>query len=88
MLSKIGTGLCETYSKRVCMSKETGKSTVLDDGLRYKSKANGSLFHAVPYYGSATMSCYLCGKHRLRSELAFRKFIGKSQAVCSPKCSI
>jgi hypothetical protein len=32
------------------------------------------------------MSCFLCGKHRPRSQLTTRKFLGKSQAVCAPKC--
>jgi hypothetical protein len=28
----------------------------------------------------------MCGKHRPRTQLTTRKFLGKSQAVCSPKC--
>jgi hypothetical protein len=32
------------------------------------------------------MSCLLCGKHRLRSEMMTRKLVGKAHAVCSPKC--
>lgn len=68
------------------MSKPASKSTVLDDGLRYKSKVSGSMFAPAPFSGNATMSCFLCGKHRPRSEMINRKFIGKNQAVCAPKC--
>ena len=32
------------------------------------------------------MSCFLCGKHRLRNQLGTRKLLGKSQAVCAPSC--
>jgi hypothetical protein len=32
------------------------------------------------------MSCFLCGKHRPRAELKNRNLMGKSQAVCAPKC--
>ena len=68
------------------MSKPVSKTTILDDGLRYKSKVGGSPFAAPPFSGNSTMSCFLCGKHRPRSEMVTRKLIGKSQAVCSPKC--
>ena len=68
------------------MSKPASKTTMLDDGLRYKSKVGGSPFSAAPFSGNATMTCFLCGKHRPRSEMMTRKLIGKAQAVCSPKC--
>jgi hypothetical protein len=32
------------------------------------------------------MSCFLCGKHRARSQMVTRKILGKSQAVCAPSC--
>jgi len=69
------------------MSKPVTKSAIVEDGLRYKSKVSGSQFAAVNSYTSnATMSCFLCGKHRPRSEMMTRKLVGKSQNVCSPKC--
>jgi hypothetical protein len=78
---------CEVYEKyNGAMSKPASKTTILDDGLRYKSKASGSPFGGKPYTGNALKSCFLCGKHRPQSEMMTRKFVGKSQAVCSPKC--
>ena len=69
------------------MSKPANKTTtILSDGLRYKNKVGGSPFATTSYAGNATMSCFLCGKHRPRSEMMTRKLIGKSQPVCSPKC--
>lgn len=69
------------------MSKPAEKTKILEDGLRYKSKVGGSPFMTASSPGAATMSCFLCGKHKPRNELKSRKFIGKSQAVCDPKCS-
>ena len=68
------------------MSKPPVKSTIVSDGLRYKSKVGGSPFRVDPYIGAATMSCFLCGKHRSRQDLKTRKFIGKSHSVCAPSC--
>ena len=68
------------------MSRADSKTTVLADGLRYKSKVSGSPFAASASFGSATMSCFLCGKHRSRSQMGTRKVLGKSHAVCSPSC--
>jgi len=64
----------------------SNKTTVLEDGLRYKSKVGGSPFAGNSHLGNATKSCFLCGKHRPQKEMMTRKLIGKSQAVCSPKC--
>lgn len=68
------------------MSKAETKTAVLEDGLRYKSKASGSPFAAATRFGAASMSCFLCGKHRTRSLMQTRKLLGKSQVVCSPSC--
>ena len=68
------------------MAKAEAKTTVLPDGLRYKSKVSGSPFMAAASFGGATMSCFLCGKHRARSLMGTRKVLGKSQAVCAPSC--
>ncbi len=59
---------------------------MLPDGLRYKSKVSGSPFKATTTFGAATMSCFLCGKHRPRSMMKTRKVLGKAQAVCAPSC--
>lgn len=68
------------------MSKPPTTDKILADGLRYKAKVNGSPFKGDSSIGAATMSCFLCGKHRSRSNLGTRKLLGKSQAVCAPSC--
>lgn len=73
-------------SKISAMTRPDTKTRILDDGLRYKSKVSGSPFQASASFGGSTMSCYLCGKHRLRNLMGTRRILGKSQAVCSPSC--
>ncbi len=68
------------------MAKDEVKTTIDADGLRYRSKAPGSPFSANGSFGAATMSCFLCGKHRPRSQLMSKKLLGKSQSVCAPSC--
>jgi len=68
------------------MSRTEAKTAMLADGLRYKSKVSGSPFAAASSFGAATMSCFLCGKHRPRTQMGTRKVLGKSQAVCAPSC--
>ena len=68
------------------MARSEAKTAVLDNGLRYKSKVSGSPFQAAASFGAATMSCFLCGKHRTRSLMKTRNVLGKAQAVCSPNC--
>ncbi|MSQ76819.1 MAG: hypothetical protein EXR34_13850 [Rhodoferax sp.] len=70
------------------MAKVDTKTTMVADGLRYKSKVSGSPFTAATSFGAATMSCFMCGKHRPRSQLMSRKILGKSQAVCAPSCKV
>lgn len=69
------------------MSTPVTKSQIVKDGLRYKAKVSGSPFgEANQYAHTATMSCFLCGKHKPRSQLMTRKLLGKAQNVCAPKC--
>ena len=68
------------------MAKADTKTSIDSDGLRYRSKTPGSPFTAAGAFGAATMSCFLCGKHRARSQMVSKKILGKSQAVCSPSC--
>jgi hypothetical protein len=69
------------------MPKDTVKTTIDADGLRYRSKAPGSPFASAGVFSAATMSCFLCGKHRPRTAMKSRKFLGKNQSVCAPSCS-
>jgi hypothetical protein len=68
------------------MAKDATKTRIDDDGLRYRSKASGSPFVSAGNFNAATMSCFLCGKHRPRTALKTRKLLGKSQSVCAPSC--
>ena len=68
------------------MSKQEVKTTLGADGLRYRSKAAGLPFAATGAFGAATMSCFLCGKHRPRAQLKTRKLLGRAQSVCAPSC--
>ena len=68
------------------MAKADTKTSIDSDGLRYRSKTPGSPFTAAGAFGAATMSCFLCGKHRPRSQLKSRRLLGKAQFVCSPTC--
>ena len=68
------------------MAKADTKTSIDSDGLRYRSKTPGSPFTAAGAFGAATMSCFLCGKHRPRSLLKSRRLLGKAQFVCSPTC--
>lgn len=68
------------------MAKADTKTSIDADGLRYRSKTPGSPFTAAGAFGAATMSCFLCGKHRPRSALKSRRLLGKAQFVCSPSC--
>ena len=69
------------------MSTPVKKSQIVQNGLRYTAKTAGSPFGQTNQYAqTATMSCFLCGKHRPRSELMTRKLIGRAQNVCAPKC--
>ena len=68
------------------MSKTPSKDSIVSDGLRYKTKVGGSPFKHDSFIGNATMSCFLCGKHRPRQDLKTRKLIGKAQTVCAPSC--
>ena len=75
-----------TFIKERILSKEDPKTSIDAGGLRYRSKVAGSPFSATGAFGAATMSCFLCGKHRPRAQLKSRKLLGKAQAVCSPSC--
>jgi len=69
------------------MSKDPVKTTIDADGLRYRSKQSGSPFAASGVFSAATMSCFLCGKHRPRAALKSRKLAGRTQFVCAPNCA-
>lgn len=72
--------------KELILAKDDPKTAIDAGGLRYRSKVAGSPFSATGAFGAATMSCFLCGKHRPRAQLKSRKLLGKAQAVCSPSC--
>ncbi len=75
-----------TLSHSFLMAKDEVKTQMHADGMRYRSKAPGSPFASAGVFSAATMSCFLCGKHRPRAQLKSRKLLGKTQFVCSPSC--
>jgi hypothetical protein len=78
--------LFRVQAKELTLAKDDPKTSIDAGGLRYRSKVAGSPFSATGAFGAATMSCFLCGKHRPRAQLKSRKLLGKAQAVCSPSC--
>ena len=68
------------------MAKDQVKNSIDAEGLRYRTKAPGSPFASAGVFSAATMSCFLCGKHRARASLKSRKLLGKTQFVCAPSC--
>ena len=68
------------------MAKPAAKTKISEEGLRYTSKVAGSPFVSGASFGAATMSCFLCGKHRPRAQLKTRKLLGRAQSVCAPNC--
>ena len=68
------------------MAKDQVKNSIDAEGLRYRTKAHGSPFASAGVFSAATMSCFLCGKHRARTSLKSRKLLGKTQFVCAPSC--
>jgi hypothetical protein len=69
------------------MAKDPTKTSIDADGLRYRSKPTGSPFATAGVFSAATMSCFMCGKHRPRSMLKSRKIAGKTHFVCMPNCA-
>jgi hypothetical protein len=65
---------------------DPGATKMNDDGLRYRKKATGTPF-AGGSFGQATMSCFKCGKHRLRADLEVKKLLGKNHQVCRGGCA-
>ena len=68
------------------MAKNEVKTKTADDGLRYKQKTPGSPFGGSTQMGTSTMSCFRCGRHRIRNLLRGASFLGKTQMVCNPSC--
>jgi len=59
------------------------QDNIRDDGLRYRTKAVGSMF--APTSG-ATMSCIRCGVHRYRTSLKATKLAGVTHYRCVDGC--
>lgn len=67
----------------------TAKTSISDNGLRYKAKGAGSPFGSSSGLANhnAMMSCFKCGKHRRIDEMQSRQLIGKFQKVCLGGCN-
>lgn len=62
------------------------RTEVAPDGLRYASKTPGTPFAAGSGFSPSTMSCFLCGRHRPRTQLKSRKLAGRAHLVCDTGC--
>lgn len=49
-------------------------NSISETGLRYTSKEGGSPFQGMGGAGE-TMSCIKCGKHKLRSNGSFKRYL-------------
>lgn len=69
------------------MSTTPGHNKISACGSRYVKKQAGSIF-ATPLgnVGGHTLSCFFCGKHRVRAERTGQMVLGKRQQVCTPAC--
>ncbi|MDI9336125.1 MAG: hypothetical protein QM520_03750 [Gammaproteobacteria bacterium] len=74
-----------TYNLVPNMTKAT-KNITDKLGLRYKSRVSGSPFHETDHTGS-TMSCYMCGLHKIRTQGSYRR-IGKKLMFLCMDCTI
>jgi len=61
-------------------------TAIAPGGLRYSSKTPGSPFSVQGGFTAAQMSCFLCGKHRGRPQLAHKRVLGKARLVCRDGC--
>ena len=59
------------------------KTKIRAGGLRYESKSAGTAF---PGPLAGTMSCFVCGRHVPRSQLASFKFAGCHHLRCRAGC--
>jgi hypothetical protein len=66
----------------------SGTTQLSADGLRYIRKAKGCQFNdGMEATSSMVMSCFRCGAHRLRAELASARILGTVRLVCAGPCS-
>lgn len=68
------------------MNSKVTKTAIHDDGLRYKSKVNGSPFGGAGSSTYSTKSCFFCGEHRGVGQRTTQKILGRHEPVCMPLC--
>lgn len=61
---------------------EVAFTQVSPTGLRYTSKESGSPFQAIGGSGH-TLSCFKCGRHKLRSHGYFRRYPTALMFICA-----
>lgn len=57
------------------------ETVISPTGLRYTSKANGSLFQGVGGTGE-TLSCIKCGNHKLKKNGTFKRYLNAPIFFC------
>lgn len=68
------------------MKPSIKRSQASPDGLRYVHKEAGSPFGPSASYPGASMSCFKCGRHRIRSSMVMRQLAGRAQQICADEC--
>lgn len=62
---------------------DNNTARISEDGKTYLHRPAGSPFEASGRINQR--SCFLCGTHRLMSEMTMRKFVGRAESVCADK---
>ncbi|MEJ7928717.1 hypothetical protein WG922_01910 [Ramlibacter sp. AN1015] len=63
--------------------KDDVETRISPDGLRYVSKTQGTAFPTALGY---TISCFVCGRHRPRTQMASFLLAGGRQWRCKGSC--
>jgi hypothetical protein len=65
------------------VKEKPGQSKIQDGGLRYKTKAAGSMFGAAL---SNSLSCIKCGLHKPRTVMKPVRLLGVNYYRCTEEC--
>jgi hypothetical protein len=60
---------------------QTGTTQISPTGLRYTAKENGSAYQDMSSSGE-TMSCIICGQHKLRSKGIYKRYLTALMFFC------
>jgi hypothetical protein len=67
------------------MTNSVTTNKLSNDGFRYVKKTAGTIIDTPR--AESMMSCFRCGKFKLRNLLVSKRFLGKNMLVCAEKCT-